>query len=211
MLGFPLLQLVHPLDEGAELRFQGALDLHLHGCFDDCQVWGGRGGGDGGSRGRLLHLQGVEDAKLAQLPGPDLIPRCTELPKLVIKVADPLIQGVPLGASLGQPGVSVSGERADNSTLVADEGQGFLLHAGGLRDRASVMVRQGVELLPFLLHVDSLVGGVPHAEGPQAFVVGDLNLLDEVPAATLEVLSPLREVVGDSFREYGGRRGRPAI
>ena len=113
-------------------------------------------------------MEGGEDAELAQLFGPELIPRPTEPPKLVIKVADPLMQGVPLGPSLGQPGVSVPGERADDSTQVAHEGHGLLLHGGGLGGKASVVGGQGVELLLLLLHVDGFKGGGPHAKGPLA-------------------------------------------
>ena len=41
MLGFSLPKFVDPLDEGAELDFDGALDLHLHGLLDGRQVGGG--------------------------------------------------------------------------------------------------------------------------------------------------------------------------
>ena len=98
-----------------------------------------------------------------ELFGPELISTPTEPPKLVIKVADPLMQGVPLGPSLGQPSVGVPGERADASTQVA-----HLLHGGGLGGEASVVSGQGVKLLPLLLHVGGLKGGRPHAEGPLA-------------------------------------------
>ena len=96
--------------------------------------------------------------------GPELIPRPTEPPKLVIKVADPLMQGVLLGPSLSQPGVGVPGERADDSAQVAQEGHGLLLHGGRLGGEASVVGGQGVELLPLLLHVDNLKGGRPDAK-----------------------------------------------
>ena len=165
MLGFSLLQLVDALGEGAQLGFHGALDLHLRGRLDSRKVGGGCSGGDGG---RGVRLEGGEDTELAQLFGPELIPRPTEPPKLVIKVADPLMQGVPLGPSLGQPGVGVPGERADDSAQVTHEGHGLLLHGGGLGDEASVVGGQGVELLPLLLHVDGLKGGRPHAKGPLA-------------------------------------------
>ena len=163
MLGLSLLQLVDALDEGAQLGFHGALDLHLHGRLDGRQVGGGCSGSDGGHG---VCLEGGEDTELAQLFGPELIPRPTEPPNLVIKVADLLMQGVPLGPSLGQPGVSVPGERADDSTQVAHEGHGLLLQGGGLGGEASVVGSQGVQLLPLLLHVDGFKGGRPHAKGP---------------------------------------------
>ena len=149
VLGFFLLQL-------PRLGFHGALDLHLHGRLDGRQVGGGRSGGDGG---RGVRLEGGEDAELAQLFGPELIPRPSEPAKAVIKVADPLMQVVPLDSSLGQPVVSVPGERVDYSTQVAHEGHGLLLHVGGLGGEASVVGGQGVELLPLLLHVDGFKGG----------------------------------------------------
>ena len=155
MLGFSLLPLVDALDEGAQLGFQGALDLHLHGRLDGRQVGGGCRDGDSG---RGVRFEGGEDTELAQLFGPELIPRPTEPPKLVIKVADRLMQGVPLGPSLGQPDVSVPGEQADDSTQVAHEGHGVLLHGGGLGGEASVVGGQGVELLPLLLHFDGFKG-----------------------------------------------------
>ena len=165
MLGFSLLQLVDALDEGAQLGFDGALDLHLHGRLDGRQVGGGC---SGSNSGRGVRLEGGEDTELAQLFGPELIPRPTEPPKLGIKVADPLMQGVPLVPSLGQPGVSVPGEPADDSTQVAHEGHGLLLHSGGLGGEASVVGGQGVELLPLLLHLDGFKGCRPHAKGPLA-------------------------------------------
>ena len=122
VLGFSLPELVDALDEGAQLGFHGALDLHLHGGLDGRQVGGGCSGGNGG---RGVRLEGGEDTELAQLFSPGLILRPTEPPKLVIKVADPLVQVVPLGPSLGQPGVSVLGERVDDSTQVAHEGSVF--------------------------------------------------------------------------------------
>ena len=125
MLGFSLLQLVDALDEGAQLGFHGALDLYFYGRLDGRQVGGGCSGGDGGSG---VRLEGSEDTELAQLFGSELIARPMESPKLVIKVADPLMQGVPLGPSLRQLGVSVPGERADDSTQVAHEGHSLLLH-----------------------------------------------------------------------------------
>ena len=71
-----------------------------------------------------------------------------------------------LPPSLGQPGVGVLGERADDSSQVADKGHGFLLHSGGVGGKTSVLVGQGVEVLPLLLHAEGLAGGRPHAEGP---------------------------------------------
>ena len=74
MLGFSLLQLVYPLDVGAELDFHGALDLNLHGSLDGRQVGGSCGGVDGGRGVRLLDLQRGEHTELARLFGPELIP-----------------------------------------------------------------------------------------------------------------------------------------
>ena len=165
VLGFLVLQPVDAPDEGAQLGFHGALDLLLHGRLDGCQVGGACSGGDGG---RGVRLEGGEDTELAQLFGPELIPRPTEPPKLVIKVADPLMQGVPLGSSLGQPGVSVPGERADDSTQVTRKSHGLLLHGGGLGGEALVVGGQGVQFLRLLLHVDGFKGGQPHAKGPLA-------------------------------------------
>ena len=165
MLGFSLLQLVDALDEGAQLGVHGALDLHPHSHLDGRQVGSSCSGGNGG---RGVRSEGGEVTELAQLFGPELIRRPTEPPKLVIKVADLLMQGVPLGPSLGQPGVSVPGERADDSTQVAHEGHGLLLHGGRLGGEASVVGGQGVELLPLQLHVDGFKGGRPHAKGPLA-------------------------------------------
>ena len=105
---------------------------------------------------------------MPQLFGLELILGPAEPPKLVIKVADPLMQGVPLVPSLDQPGVGVPGERAEDSNQVAEEGYGFLLHSGRLGGEASVVICQGVKLLPLLLHADGLVGGQPHVEGPLA-------------------------------------------
>ena len=113
-------------------------------------------------------MEGGEDTEFAQLLGPELIPRPNEPPKLVIKVADPLMQGVPLGPSLVHPGIGVPGELADNSAQVAHEGHGLLLHGGRLGGGASVVGGQGVKLLPLLLHVDGLTGGGTHAKGPLA-------------------------------------------
>ena len=146
-------------------NFHGALDLNLRGRLDGCQVRCGCGGSNGG---RSVSLEGGEHTELAQLLSPELIQRPTEPPKVLIKVADPLMQGVPLGPSLGQPAVGVPQERADVSTQVADEGHGFLLHGGGLGGEASIVGCQGVELLPLLLHVGGLVCGRPHAESPLA-------------------------------------------
>ena len=106
MLGFSLLQLVHPLHEGGELHFHGVLDVHLHGHLDGRQVGGGRGSGHGA---RSVRLEGGDCTELAHLFVQELIPRPTEPLKLVIKVADPPMQGVPLGPSLGQPGVGRPG------------------------------------------------------------------------------------------------------
>ena len=180
MLGFSLLQLVDPLDEGAELDLYRALDFHLHYGLDGCQV---RGGCSGSNGGRGVRLEGGERTELAQLfgliarptrrekhvtpaaispPGvargrfvggqqsglagskppplftrgasscssqgrrqgeprgasprpsaptylPYLPARPTEPPNLVIKKADPLMQGVRLGPSLRQPGDGVLG------------------------------------------------------------------------------------------------------
>ena len=71
---------------------------------------------------------------------------------------------VPLSPSLAQPGVNVPAEQADDSTQVADKGNSFLLHGGGLGGEASLVGGQGVKLLPLLLHIDGLVGGRPHPE-----------------------------------------------
>ena len=165
MLSLPLIQLADPLGKGAELGFHGFYDLKLHGRLDGPQAGGICGCGSGG---RGVHLEDSERTELALLFRPELIPRPTEPPKLVIKMAGPPMQVVPLGPSLGQPGVGVPGERADDSTQVADKGHSLLLHGGGLGGEASILVGQGVELLPLLLHVDGFVGGRLHAEGPLA-------------------------------------------
>ena len=157
MLGFLLLQLVDPLDEGAERGFHGALIVNLHGSLDGRHV----GGGCGGRSVCLLDLKGGKHTDLAQRFDADLIPRPTELPKLVIKVADPPMQVVGLGPNVGQPGVRVPRKRAD-------EGHGFLLHGRGLGGEASLVVGQGVELLPLLLHFDGFGGRRFHGEGPLA-------------------------------------------
>ena len=101
---------------------------------------------------------------LARSSSPDLLSR----PSLVIKVLDPLMQGVPLGPSLGQPGVGVLGDRADNPTQIAHKGHGLLLHGGGLNGKASIVGGQGVKLLSLLLHGVGLKSCGPHAEGPLA-------------------------------------------
>ena len=131
VLGFWLLQFVDLLDEGAELNFRSALDLTLNSRLDGRQVGVGHGGGDSGGGFCLLDVEGGEDAEVAQVFGPELIPRPTELPKLIIKVSDLLMQGVPLGPSLGHIGVVVPCERADDSNEVADKVDGLLRHAGG--------------------------------------------------------------------------------
>ena len=105
---------------------------------------------------------------MVHLFGPELIPRPTEPPKLVIKMADPLMQGVPLGPGLDQPGISVPGGRADKSTQVAHEGHGLPMHGGGLGGEVSVVGGEGVELLPLLLNIDGFEGGQPHAKAPLA-------------------------------------------
>ena len=89
---------------------------------------------------RLLDLEGGQRTEVTQPFASDLIPRPTEPPKLVIKVVDPLMQGVPLSPGLGQPGICVPGERAYDSTQIADEGHCFLLHNCGLRGKTSVVV-----------------------------------------------------------------------
>ena len=93
MFGFSLLQLVDPLDEGAELDFHGPVPLNLHGRLDGHQIGGGCGGSNNGRSVCLLHLERGEDTELLQLFGPELIHKPTEPPKLVSKVADTLMQG----------------------------------------------------------------------------------------------------------------------